>query len=1013
MDFSKTLNLPKTAFPMKANLADAEPKRLEAWQSGHTYERMLELRKNAPAFILHDGPPYANGHIHFGTVLNKILKDIIVKQRALSGRLAFYRPGWDCHGLPIESQADKDLKKAHKNPDTVEKRAFCRDYASRFVAIQRQEFERLGVFGLFKAPYLTMSPDYEAKTLEVLYNIYDTGAIYRDKKPVFWCITCKTALAEAEVEYEPHESPGLYARLLVTNKEAIGLSPDIHTLGLAVFTTTPWTLLANLAVCYNPKAPYLLLKKGTDALILASERFERLKERLEGYEPLKELAPEALRPLRYALPFGRGEGVLLPGEHVTLDMGTGLVHTAPGHGEEDYLAGKAFGLEPFSPVDESGLFTDEAAAFVGKHVFEANGPIVQDLASRELLLFEEPAVHSYPHCWRCKKPVIFRATRQWFISMEKTGLRNHALEALDTIAWVPPWGKDRMLGMLKNRPDWCISRQRSWGVPIAFYLCNACDEVYADPTFREHTKELFLKEGADTWFKRPDSDFLPNGASCPKCGSERLRKETDILDVWFDSGMSHAYVSEVLKDFQLPADLYLEGSDQHRGWFHSSLLIALLRKGTPPYRAVLTHGFVVDEKGRKMSKSLGNVLDPNVLIKQHGAEILRLWTSYEDYKNDIRVSDTIISQLVDVYRRIRNTCRFLLANLYDFDPAKDACAHETLPLTERFMLKKLSTLAGDLKEAYETYEFHAVIQQLHQFCALDLSAFYLDISKDALYCLHPAHPKRRAIQTVLYETLEALMPMMAPILSFTAEEVFEHVPYRSPGRRDIHAPPVHAQSPPNDPPTQDTSVPAIGDGPTGVSASPITQPRDRRDILVPPIDAQSPPNDPPTQNTFVPTGGPGPASVFFLDFPAPKDVPLEEGELAAFKAWLDLRTHALKALEMARKEKGLKSNLDAILAIELPKGFPLPKTLPDGFAPLFEELFITSGVLLGQPAKALGEPLVTHRPEAQGGLVVHVLRSPHPKCERCWKHKPEVGKAHSSLMVCARCLEELSQVGLP
>ena len=962
MDFSKTLNLPKTAFPMKANLADAEPKRLEAWQSGRTYERMLELRKNAPAFILHDGPPYANGHIHFGTVLNKILKDIIVKQRALSGRLAFYRPGWDCHGLPIESQADKELKKAHKNPDTIEKRAFCRDYASRFVAIQRQEFERLGVFGLFEAPYLTMSPDYEAKTLEVLYSIYDTGAIYRDEKPVFWCITCKTALAEAEVEYEPHESPGLYARLLVTNKEALGLPPDIHTLGLAVFTTTPWTLLANLAVCYNPKAPYMLLKKGADALILASERFEQLKQRLEGYEPLKELAPEALRPLRYALPFGRGEGVLLPGEHVTLDMGTGLVHTAPGHGEEDYLAGKAFGLEPFSPVDESGLFTDKAAAFVGTRVFEANRPIIEDLASRELLLFEEPTLHSYPHCWRCKKPVIFRATRQWFISMEKTGLRKKALEALEAISWVPPWGKDRMLGMLKNRPDWCISRQRSWGVPIAFYLCKTCDAVYDEPGTRARTLERFAKEGADTWFKRPDTDFLGDAALCPSCGSKDLRKETDILDVWFDSGMSHAYVSEVLKDFQLPADLYLEGSDQHRGWFHSSLLIALLRKATPPYRAVLTHGFVVDEKGRKMSKSLGNVLDPNVLIKQHGAEILRLWTSYEDYKNDIRVSDTIISQLVDVYRRIRNTCRFLLANLYDFDPEKDALPHETLPLTERFMLKKLSTLAGDLKEAYEAYEFHAVIQQLHQFCALDLSAFYLDISKDALYCLHPAHPKRRAIQTVLYETLEALMPMMAPILSFTAEEVFEHVPYR---RRGVF-------------------VPAIG-GSAG----------------------------PPTQDTFVPAGDPSPASVFFLDFPAPKDVPLEQGELAAFKAWLDLRTHALKALEMARKEKGLKSNLDAILAIELPKGFPLPQTLPDGSAPLFEELFITSGVLLGPPAMALGEPLITHRPETQGGLVVHALRSPHPKCERCWKHKPEVGKAHSSLMVCARCLEELGQVGLP
>jgi isoleucyl-tRNA synthetase len=531
--------------------------------------------------------------------------------------------------------------------------------------------------------------------------------------------------------------------------------------------------------------------------------------------------------------------------------------------------------------------------------------------------------------------------------MEKTGLRKQALEALDTIAWVPPWGKDRMLGMLKNRPDWCISRQRSWGVPIAFYLCKACDTVYDEPGLRARTLERFAKEGADTWFKRPDADFLGDAALCPSCGSKELRKETDILDVWFDSGMSHAYVSEVLKDFHLPADLYLEGSDQHRGWFHSSLLIALLRESAPPYRAVLTHGFVVDEKGRKMSKSLGNVLDPNVLIKQHGAEILRLWTSYEDYKNDIRVSDTIISQLVDVYRRIRNTCRFLLANLYDFDPTKDAGAYETLPLTERFMLQKLFALASNLKEAYEAYEFHAVVQQLHQFCALDLSAFYLDISKDALYCLHPTHPKRRAIQTVLHETLEALLPMMAPILSFTAEEVFEHIPY-----------------------------------------------------------CKAPPPDTQTQAN-------GPASVFFLDFPTPKPVPMEEGELAAFKAWLDLRTHALKALEMARKEKGLKSNLDAILAIELPKGFPLPQTLPGGSVPLFEELFITSGVLVGPQAKAFGEPLVTHHPETQGGLVVHALRSPHPKCERCWKHKPEVGKAHSSLMVCARCLEELGQVGLP
>jgi isoleucyl-tRNA synthetase len=605
-------------------------------------------------------------------------------------------------------------------------------------------------------------------------------------------------------------------------------------------------------------------------------------------------------------------------------------------------------------------------------VWEANPKVIAALDANGLLLRQEKLSHSYPHCWRHKTPIIFRATRQWFIRMDenakeeggrmkdeknpsegqlpssfiphpsslpRTTLRESAMQAVDATRFYPAWGRARLEAMIRNRPDWCVSRQRYWGVPMPFFLHRESGALH--PRTLELLEEVARrveKTGIEAWFSLDAAELLGDEARL-------YEKVTDTLDVWFDSGVSHACVLKRRAELRHPADLYLEGSDQHRGWFHSSLLIALLRKATPPYRAVLTHGFVVDEKGRKMSKSLGNVLDPNVLIKQHGAEILRLWTSYEDYKNDIRVSDTIISQLVDVYRRVRNTCRFLLANLYDFDPAKDALPHETLPLTERFMLKKLYTLASDIKEAYETYEFHAVIQQLHQFCSLDLSAFYLDISKDALYCLHPAHPKRRAIQTVLYETLEAVMPMMAPILSFTAEEVFEHVPYR--------------------------------------------------------------------RGVFVPAAGPSPVSVFFLDFPAPKDVPLEQSELAAFKAWLDLRTHALKALEMARKERGLKSNLDAILTIELPKGFPLPQTLPDGSVPLFEELFITSGVLVGPPANAPGEPLVTHRPETQGGLVVHALRSPHPKCERCWKHKPEVGKAHSSLMVCARCLEELGQVGLP
>lgn len=954
MDFSKTLNLPKTSFPMKAGLAENEKRRLKDWHEGRVYERRLESLKDAPAFILHDGPPYANGHIHFGTVLNKILKDIIVKQKMMSGHFALYRPGWDCHGLPIESQADKELQKAKKHPDRLEKRAFCRDYAARFVRIQREEFERLGVFGLFEAPYLTMSPDYEAKTLKVLYEIFDTGAIYRDEKPVYWCISCKTALAEAEIEYETHTSPGLYARLLVTQgQETLDLPPEIATLGLAVFTTTPWTLLANQAIAYHPKAPYLLLQKGHEGLILASALYEPLKDHLLGYEPVKEIPPESLGPLRYALPYGQGEGVLLPADHVTLDMGTGLVHTAPGHGEEDFLLGKAFGLKPFSPVDPSGRFNDEAAAFVGMPVFEANPLIIEDLEKRGLVIFQETLEHSYPHCWRCKKPVIFRATKQWFVSMEKTGLRQKALEALDRVAWIPPWGKDRIQGMLKSRPDWCLSRQRSWGVPIAFFLCNACDAVYADSEFRERTQELFLKEGADAWFKRPDTDFLPQEATCPACGSKDLRKETDILDVWFDSGMSHAYVSEVLKDFTVPADLYLEGSDQHRGWFHSSLLIALLRVSAPPYKSVLTHGFVVDEKGRKMSKSLGNVLDPKLLIQKHGAEILRLWSSYEDYKNDIRVSDSIISQLVDVYRRIRNTCRFLLANLYDFAPLSDVVPFDRLPLIERAMLGRLNTLIQEAHKAYEAYEFHAVIQRLHQFCTLDLSAFYLDISKDALYCLHPAHPKRRAIQTVLFETLEALMRLMAPILSFTAEEVYEHIPYERPAPH-TRGFPVH-------------------------------------------------PDQEPSQTA--------PPSVFLLDFPQLKDIPITQSELGALRSWLDLRTQALKALETARKEKGLKSNLDAVLLIEPQGGLSLPETQEDGRVPLLEELFITSGVFLGPPKEGLGETLLSYRPEGSNGPTLHVLKSSDPKCPRCWKHRPEVGHTHPSVAVCSRCLDELNAIG--
>ena len=778
MDWKETLNLPKTDFPMKGKLPEREPEFLKFWEKIGLYERLD--RRRGPLFLLHDGPPYANGHIHMGTALNKVLKDLVLKSRRMMGYRAPYVPGWDCHGLPIELNVERELGVRRGEKPKTEIRKHCRAYARRFIDIQREEFRRLGVLGDWNNPYLTMSPEYEATIAGEFVKFLASGQVYRRKKPVFWCTHCVTALAEAEVEYENRRSPSIYVKFPLA-KDAREALPDLPSgpASVVIWTTTPWTLPANLAIALNPEFDYVAVRWGEEVLILAEGRLSALCAELDRDLPaiLFRFKPQRLEGCHAIHPFYERESVFILADYVTLEAGTGCVHIAPGHGEEDYESGLKYGLEVYSPVDETGRFEKALPLFGGKEIFSANNTIIEVLRQKGRLLYVSETEHSYPHCWRCKKPVIFRATEQWFLSMEEGGLREKALRAIDRVTWIPRWGRERIRGMVERRPDWCLSRQRAWGVPITVFLCENCGEPLKDPKYYQPVLELFEKEGTDPWFERPAAEILPEGIRCPACGGERFRKEEDILDVWFDSGVSFAAVLERRPELTFPADLYLEGSDQHRGWFQSALLCAVGTRGVPPYKSVLTHGFVVDGQGRKMSKSLGNVVHPQDIIQKYGAEILRLWVASEDYREDIRLSEEILRRLTDTYRKIRNTARYMLGVLCDFDPRKHRIPWEELPEFERYLFYRLGRLIKRVRKAYEDYEFHLVVQEVHRFCVVELSALAIDINRDRLYCEHPEDPRRRATQTLLYEALEALVRLIAPILSFTAEDIYQHYPF--------------------------------------------------------------------------------------------------------------------------------------------------------------------------------------------------------------------------------------------
>lgn len=775
-DFKDTLNLPKTSFPMKANLAAREPEWIKFWDENKIYYKLVRLNQNSRKFILHDGPPYANGHIHLGTALNKILKDIVNKSRWMAGYNCVFIPGWDCHGLPIELQVQQNLGVAKEKIQPLDLRKKCREYAKEFVSIQRDEFKRLGVLADWDNPYLTMDYTYQADIAREFGKMVEKGFLYRGKKPVLWCPKCETALAEAEVEYETKKSPSIYVSFeVVSGLEKIeflkGYKPFI-----IIWTTTPWTIPANLALAFHPEYDYLALDVGDGKAYILAESLAYIvmdEVGIKNFKALGKIKGKELEGIRAKHPLYERYSVGILADFVTLDDGTGVVHIAPGHGQEDYEVGLEYKLDVYAPVDEKGRFTNEVGEkFAGLYVFDANKYVNAELKSVGALLAEGEISHSYPHCWRCKTPIVFRATNQWFFKIDHADLRKHSLEEIDKVTWIPSWGRNRIYSMIEHRPDWCVSRQRYWGIPIIVFYCKGCGEPLVSKDVIFHVADLFEKHGADIWYEWEESKLLPNDVQCSKCGKKDFKKETDILDVWFDSGVSHAAVCERHPDLTWPCDLYLEGSDQHRGWFHSALLTAVATRNKAPYRAVLTHGFVVDGEGRKMSKSLGNVIAPEDIIEKHGAEILRLWVSAEDYREDIRISDEILQRLIEAYRKIRNTCRFLIGNLYDFDPDKDAVSgSELLPL-DKFALYELNQLITKVKNAYENYEFHLVYHALHNF-VVDLSSFYLDVLKDRLYVSSPRSKARRAAQTTIYKILIALLKLMAPILSFTAEEVWQ------------------------------------------------------------------------------------------------------------------------------------------------------------------------------------------------------------------------------------------------
>ena len=951
-EWKDTVNLPRTDFPMKASLPTTEPEALARWAAMDLYGTIQARRKDAPKFVLHDGPPYANGNIHMGTALNKILKDFVVKSRAMAGYNAPYEPGYDCHGLPIELQVDRELGPKKREMSVADFCRACRAYAERFVGTMSAQFQRLGILGNWGDPYLTMDFRYQAAIARALGAFVEQGLVYKGKKPVHWCIHCRTALAEAEVEYEDHTSPSIYVEFPLaasSQDDLVARVPALtgRSVSVLIWTTTPWTIPSNLAVAFHPEFDYAAYDVDGRAVILAEQLAPTVGQVVgRAFErPVARMKGAALDGVRFRHPLYDRDSIAVLGEYVTRDAGTGAVHTAPGHGADDFNTGVTYGLDIYAPIGPAGHFLDTVELFGGMRVFDANPKVEEALKARGRLWHREAFSHQYPHCWRCHNPVIFLATSQWFIGLDEVrlppsreasadrhglggggqpdrgmSLRTAALEAIDRhVRWIPAWGHDRIYNMVANRPDWCISRQRVWGVPIPALDCKKCGEAMLTPALVEKAAKVFETYGADAWYERPVEDFVPTGLSCPACGGINFEREMNILDVWFDSGSSHEAVLSVRPELSWPADLYLEGSDQHRGSFQSSLLVGLGTRGRPPYHQVVTTGFVVADDGTKMSKSLGNSIDPKEIIKTSGADILRLWVAMGDFTQDIRLSKEILARAVEAYRKIRNTLRYLLANLYDFDPAVDRVPIDRLEEIDRYILGRYGELGQRINKAYTDYDYATVFQGLNAFATVDLSAFYADVSKDRLYTFAARSPQRRSAQTAMYVMAEGLARLMAPILPFTADELWRFIP----GTRE--------------------------------------------------------------------------ESVHIALFPADVELSrLADGELLA--RWTDLlatRERVLAEIEPLRKNKPIGSSLQAkvVLSATLTE-----LALLERYAKDLPMLFIVSEVELRPTDVARAEALPRVTIERAGGV----------KCERCWRYVNQISSDPAWAGLCERCLDALS-----
>jgi len=965
LELKSTLTLPETKFPMKANLPQNEPARLKQWKDSGLYEQIRTARKGAPKYILHYGPPYANGPIHLGHALQKCIKDFILKSKTMAGFDAPLVPGWDCHGLPIEIKVDEKLGRKKLEMPALSVLKACREYAQKFINLQRSQLVRLGVFAYWDKPYLTMSKPYEARTLETFYDFFEKGFVYKGLKPVYWCLHDRTALAEAEVEYEMHTSPSVYVRYALTSDPG-AIDPALagKQVSTIIWTTTPWTLPASLAVAFHPEFDYVALEQDADVYIVAEALAAAVREacKLEGAKEIAKFKGAKLERVTFKHPFLDRSVLGVNADYVTADTGTGAVHTAPAHGADDFYTGARYGLDQTCNVDNEGRLRNGRSEWEGFNVFEANEPIIKVLGELGALMGRSDIYHSYPHCWRCHNPVIFRATEQWFISMETplkteigadTTFRQRALDEIKRVKWDPAWGDERIYNMIATRPDWCISRQRIWGVPIAVFLCNKCHEPLKNDLVNKHVVALFEKEGAEAWHKHSVDDLLPGGTKCQKCGNvhddgglAEFRKEMDILDVWFDSGISWNAVLVDNPELAFPADLYIEGADQHRGWFHSSLLCSVAVKDTAPYKNVATVGWTLDEQGRAFSKSLGNGVDPVDIADRLGAEIVRVWTASVDFREDVAASENLMQRAADNYRKLRNTFKYLLGNLHGFDPVRDAVKDEELLPLDRYMLARTRELTEKVLSWYDQFEFHRVFHAINEFTIVDLSALYLDVLKDRMYTFAPVSLERRSAQTVMWKITEALVRLVAPILSFTAEEVWGYLP-KTPQRE---------------------------------------------------------------------------ASVHLALFLKPEEIEAERDE-ALMQDWrelLSIRDKVLLKLEQLRKDKRIGKSLEAkvLIGSEPKTGVLLAK-----YDSALKELFNVSQVEVGSVdpdhklyylknrqhvdahSHVYGEPFVTHT------VKLEVEDADGIKCERCWNYRTDTDQYGPWSVVCGRCREQLDLMG--